>query len=639
MYHLTHAGDGEAATRVTLAFQHSLQSWGGLLEWLPVGIYTCDRAGTLVQYNRRAAELWGQSPTPGEPHYRYCGAYRAYGSDGTPLTLSQAPMRELLRTGEPIRNRELVIERPDGSRLTVLANLDPLLGPDGGIVGGVNCFQDITDRKQAEALLREREQHFGELLEALPAAIYTTDAEGRITFYNRAAAELWGHRPELGSDRWCGSWRLYRPDGTPLPHDQCPMAVTLRENRPVRNVEAIVERPDGTRIPFLPYPTPLQDAAGALVGAVNMLVDISHHKQAEETQKLLVGELNHRVKNTLAIVQAIAHQTLRWTRSPADFVPRFNGRVAALAHAHMLLTQSVWRGADLMALLREQLVLGPGEAGRVACAGPEVLLAPQAALHLAMVFHELATNARKHGALSVPEGRLSVRWTVEDQEFPALRLRWAESGRPRVGDPVPPGFGTVLIEQSLKPHGGAARMACGADGVSWEIDLPLPPSAPAQASRPDKGDAAAASTAPRPGDGAGERGDLAGRRILVVEDEPLLALDIASSLAEVGVAVLGPAATVEQALRLIEIAPFDGALLDANLDGHPVDEVAAALTRRNSPVAFVTGYGPESLPLAFRAAPIVAKPFSPAGLIQAVRQFATRRDAAVLPLRGRAGPG
>src|ERR1700676_5170349 len=120
-----------------------------------------------------------------------------------------------------------------------------------------------------------------ELLEALPVAVYTTDAQGRITFFNQAAADLWGHRPELGSDQWCGSWRLYWPDGRPLPHDQCPMALTLQESRPIRGMEAIAERPDGTRVNFLPYPTPLRDASGRLVGAINLLMDITDRHKAE----------------------------------------------------------------------------------------------------------------------------------------------------------------------------------------------------------------------------------------------------------------------------------------------------------------------------------------------------------------------
>ena len=120
-----------------------------------------------------------------------------------------------------------------------------------------------------------------EAIEALPAAIYMTDAEGRLTFYNRAAAELWGCRPELGESRFCGSWKLYWPDGTALPHDECPMALALRQRRSIRGMEAVAERPDGTRVPFIPYPTPLFDAAGKLTGAVNMLVDISERKRAE----------------------------------------------------------------------------------------------------------------------------------------------------------------------------------------------------------------------------------------------------------------------------------------------------------------------------------------------------------------------
>ena len=119
-----------------------------------------------------------------------------------------------------------------------------------------------------------------ELLQALPVAVYTTDAQGRITFFNDAAAELWGHRPELGTSQWCGSWRLYWPDGRPLPHDECPMAVTLKEGRPVRGLDAIAERPDGTRVRFLPFPTPLRDASGELAGAINLLMDVSDRHEA-----------------------------------------------------------------------------------------------------------------------------------------------------------------------------------------------------------------------------------------------------------------------------------------------------------------------------------------------------------------------
>jgi len=142
---------------------------------------------------------------------------------------------------------------------------------------------------------QEQSSHLRELLDALPAAVYTTDAAGRITFFNQAAVEFSGRRPELGSDRWCVSWRLFRPDGTPLPHDECPMAIALKEDRPIRGIGAIAERPDGTRVHFMPYPTPLHDSSGALVGAVSMLVDITARKNAEEALERLNATLQQRV--------------------------------------------------------------------------------------------------------------------------------------------------------------------------------------------------------------------------------------------------------------------------------------------------------------------------------------------------------
>ena len=131
---------------------------------------------------------------------------------------------------------------------------------------------------------------FRDILDALPVAVYITDSTGNITYYNEAAATLWGYRPEIGNSQWCGSWKLYTADGTPLAHDQCPMATTLRDRRVTRGAELIAERPDGSRVPFMPLPRLLYDASGALIGAVNMLVDLTGHKRAEEyAQRLIPG--------------------------------------------------------------------------------------------------------------------------------------------------------------------------------------------------------------------------------------------------------------------------------------------------------------------------------------------------------------
>ena len=162
----------------------------------------------------------------------------------------------------------------DGSHRWFLGRGAPLRGPDGRVERWIGVGVDIDDRRRAEDALRG-------LIEALGVAVYTTDAAGRLTFYNEAAVAVWGRRPPLGDARWCGSWRLYGPDGAPMPHEQCPMVAALREGRPIRGEEALAERPDGVRVPFAAYPTPLRDGAGRLVGGVNVLVDITGRKVAE----------------------------------------------------------------------------------------------------------------------------------------------------------------------------------------------------------------------------------------------------------------------------------------------------------------------------------------------------------------------
>jgi len=154
---------------------------------------------------------------------------------------------------------------------------------------------DLKRSRRSRLLARAGEvvarghSYFREILEALPVAVYVTDAAGLITYYNEAAAALWGQRPEIGKSQWCGSWKLYGPDGRVLPHDQCPMAIALRERRPVSGMEVVAERPDGSRVPFIPYPTPLYDASGEFVGAVNMMVDISDRKRSEQSAQHLAA--------------------------------------------------------------------------------------------------------------------------------------------------------------------------------------------------------------------------------------------------------------------------------------------------------------------------------------------------------------
>jgi PAS domain S-box-containing protein len=571
-----------------------------VLDAIPAAVYVVDHEGLIVRFNWHAARLWGRTPNLGDPNERYCGSYRLYLTDGTPLPHEQTPMAATLRSGQPVYGQEVVVERLDGTRRTVLVDIEALQDGDGRITGAINCFRDISERKRAEEevlrgrrdledffehspvalhlvagdgtilranqaeldllgytadeyigraitdfhvdqdvigdilqqllagkkidkriarlrakdgsikhaqvtsnarvqdgefvhtrcftvdvseqhaayeALREREHRLHQILNAIPAAIYMTDADGRITFYNEAAVEFSGRRPTLGSDEWCVTWRLYETDGTPLPHDQCPMAVALKEQREVRGAEAVAERPDGTRVPFIPFPTPLRDHSGKVVGAVNMLVDITARKQAEEQQQALIHELNHRVKNTLAVVQSLALQTFRSSPQPADFVDKFQGRLMALSKAHDLLTQRCWVRLGIGELLDAELepyaIAGQQ---RIKRDGVEILLSPRVALTLGMVLHELATNAAKYGALCSPAGRIDIRWmTGETAAQPSLHFEWRESGGPAVSEPAQKGFGTRFIERGVvRDLGGRLDLRFERDGLQCRFEFPLP---------------------------------------------------------------------------------------------------------------------------------------------------------------------
>jgi PAS domain S-box-containing protein len=311
-------------------------------------------------------------------------------------------------------------------------------------------------------------KQFRDLLQALPAAIYTTDAKGRLTFFNCACIEFAGRTPKIG-DMWCVTWKLFWPDGTPLPHEECPMAIALKENRPVRNVEAVAERPDGSRICFVPYPTPLRDDKGHLIGAVNMLVDITTRKQAEERVMLLAREIDHRSNNLLAVIQAMLRLTKAETA--AEFQAAFQGRLRALANVQRLFSVSHWTGASIRAIIEDELSpYVTGDAGRIRIAGDDVRLPATLAQAIAVAVHELATNAAKYGALSKPSGRVAISWQTEGAD--RLVLKWAESGGPRVAAPTRKGFGVGAIDGVIRTLGGKATRQWKPEGLVCELCFP-----------------------------------------------------------------------------------------------------------------------------------------------------------------------
>jgi PAS domain S-box-containing protein len=375
-----------------------------------------------------------------------------------------------LKAGEKLDKYPARLRTKDGTIREVLISSSARFL--GGEFVNARCFTvDVTETKRAHDRLTAREEHFRQLLDALPAAIYTTDADGVVTYFNRAAVEFSGRVPHVGKDHWCVTWRLSAPDGTPLPHDQCPMAIALREGRPVRNVEAVAERPDGSRIPFMPYPTPLQGNGGKVVGAVNMLVDLSDAKKAEAKQQLLVRELHHRVKNTLATVQAIMGTTIRFSTTMEEFQQAFIGRIAALSRTHSLLTEDKDQLVSFKVLLNNELEPFDNGDGRVRLEGQEVMLPAHLAVPIAMAIHELTTNAAKFGALAVLGGTLVVAW---QETAGNLIFTWREHSVSKIEPSDHEGFGRQLLTKVLPQQIGAeVKLEFQPEGLCATVSIPI----------------------------------------------------------------------------------------------------------------------------------------------------------------------
>ncbi|WP_404480832.1 response regulator [Novosphingobium sp. BL-52-GroH] len=360
--------------------------------------------------------------------------------------------------------------------------------------------------------------------------------------------------------------------------------------------------------------------SGARPGSVMIeLLDVTERRRGEETQRLLIGELNHRVKNTLATVQAIASQGFRHARSEKEFQDAFTGRLQALSRAHSMLSATTWESAGLRALIADQVAIGAVGEDRLLLDGPDVDLPPELALRFSLIFHELATNAHKYGALSNATGTVRLAWSRTDG---VLSLEWAEHGGPPVSPPARRGFGSTLIEHSMAADGARIVSDFAPEGVRWTMTLPLRVEAPAAAAcAARKSPAPARPPAPPASD------PLPPIRVLVVEDEPLVAMELMMEIEDAGAIAIGPATSCDHALSLIREARPDLALLDGNLNGEKIDAVADLLAARHTPFAFVSGYDRDQLPHGHSDRPMLGKPFVVPDVHAMLRRLAAEADA------------
>jgi len=327
------------------------------------------------------------------------------------------------------------------------------------------------------------------------------------------------------------------------------------------------------------------DAAGKVTRFSGVTTDITDRKEAESRQALLAREVDHRAKNTLAIVQAIVRMAKR--ESIEDYMKAVEGRIGALAQTHELLSQSKWEGADILRLALDELAPYHSDGRqRVSAVGPSLVLAPEQAQLVAMAVHELATNAAKYGSLSVEQGKVDLSWSAFEG---MLTLMWRESGGPRVSTPTKSGFGTKIISSLGGSHRGRTDFQWLPDGLNFTLELRYQDHEPAHATLPVQSKVGAA-------------------RLLLVEDEIVVGMFMQELLESIGYRSTEPIGRLSDALAAAERERFRGAVLDMNLNGEIVYPLAELLAKQKVPFVFVTGYAPRSVDPRFTDVPILQKP-------------------------------
>jgi PAS domain S-box-containing protein len=434
-----------------------------ILDALPMGIYACDIDGQIIRVNRRAIELWGRAPRLLDPAQRFCGSFRVETIDGDYIPPDKTPMARAVLAGESFEGAEAVVRNPDGKTWVARVHVAPLRDADGTIVGAINCFEDVTAEHGLRFTLKQQQHTFDLAMVASQMGTWRYTLADNICVYDDNAQRLYGLTEARFLHDEIGVTTKFHPDD--MDRMWTSVAKALDPNGDGRyDVEYRVKQTDGSWRWLSAWGLTEFEGKGAdrkPVAIAGASRDLSETKRAEELQRLLTNELNHRIKNSLATVQSIVSTSLRSAVDLESARHDVNARIVSLAAAHDLLTDRNWEGAELRELFAR--VMAPFASEQIIAQGPSVDLTPKQTLALSLALHELATNAVKYGALSCPEGRVEFCWEVKNEH---LHLTWREFAGPPVRPPSRRGFGSRLLEGvPASDLDGQSRLEFAADGV------------------------------------------------------------------------------------------------------------------------------------------------------------------------------
>jgi PAS domain S-box-containing protein len=570
------------------ALQASESQHRAVFETAVDAMVVIDDVGTIQTVNPAAAATFGYSKAEliGRNVSILTGDEHQERHDGYIGNYLRTGLRRIIGIG-----REVQGCRKDGSVFPLELSIAEWRGRDGQrFFTGI--MRNITARRAAEREVEEERNRLRHIIEGAPFPVMVHAEDGQVLHISRTWLDITGYgREQLAT---IADWveRAYGPvndgPGSPVKTD---IERLFQLDKPIDEGEYVIRTAERKKRIWAFRSAPVGEDRNGRRLVVSMAADITERRDGEERIKLLMREVDHRAKNALMVVQSIVH--LSRSEDPEKFSEAVDGRIQAMARAHSLLADAKWSGADLQRLLSDELAAYADE--RVDLTGPPISLRPEATQAVSLALHELATNALKHGALSVEYGRLSIGWSFVTPGG-SLTVEWREDGGPLIrSQPSRQGFGTVLLRQVVESQlGGTIDLLWLEDGLFCQLSLP------------------------------GDTWQTSGVAESVVRDivkppEALTAMALQQLLEDAGYIVLGPVGRVEDALDLLRSGPPDAAVLDVNLFGATVDPVAAMLKDMGVPFLFCTGYHSGATAGALHPnAPVLGKPVNANNLLNAV---------------------